>query len=175
MSQADIARREIENLINQVFALLPAKRPAPLPPMKDFPSVPQWQSFEHTLWGLGEKVRHVLNAQPKLRCDNILYSRFFEIASDRRGMRGRQSFVLLFAYKPCINWAHRLTTLLPDSDIEGHVIAALYKMRAKGFSDIVAPYEESRVTWIRKEAIRYLNFDKITERGTGADGVNAPS
>jgi hypothetical protein len=42
----------------------------------------------------------------------------------------------------------------------GHVILALYKMKASGFSEEVLPYQESKVAWIRKEAERYLEFDR---------------
>jgi hypothetical protein len=74
-------------------------------------------------------------------------------------MRGRQSFVLLFAYKPCVAWARKLASLLPDPDIDGQVISALSKMRASGFSRVVSPFLSCGHTWIRKEARRYLSFD----------------
>ncbi|MDC0276783.1 hypothetical protein OAL00_07600 [Verrucomicrobiales bacterium] len=50
--------------------------------------------------------------------------------------------------------------MLPDPDIEGHVISAVYKMRASGFSDEILPYRGSGVTWVRKAANRYLEFDQ---------------
>lgn len=75
-------------------------------------------------------------------------------------MRGRQSWVFLFAYKPCALWDSKIAEMLPDPDIEGHVISAVYKMRASGFSDEILPYRGSGVTWVRKAANRYLEFDQ---------------
>jgi hypothetical protein len=95
--------------------------------MDGFPDVPQWHRAEHSLWAIGEQIRHALNSQPKLRSDRSLYAEFLAIVQNRHAMRGRQSFVLLFAYRPCIAWAHDLASLLPDSDIDGQIISALYK------------------------------------------------
>lgn len=50
--------------------------------------------------------------------------------------------------------------MLPDPDIEGHVISAVYKMRASGFSEEILPYRGSGVTWVRKAPNRYLEFDQ---------------
>jgi hypothetical protein len=86
------------------------------------------------------------------------------LAKNRAGMRGRQSWILLFAYKTCAGWALDLASLLPDPDIDGHVVSALHKMKAPGFSDRVLPFRDSEITWIRKEATRYLEFDKEAEQ-----------
>jgi len=127
--------------------------------MDGFPDVPQWHQFEHSLWSIGEQIRQAINSQPKLRSDRALYSEILKIVQSRNALRGRQSFVLLFAYRTCISWAHDLASLIPDSDIDGQIISALYKMRASGFSAIVAPFLSSSATWIRKEARRYMSFD----------------
>ena len=153
------SRSAVEGLLAQAKSLLPAGPSAPLPPMDGFPDVPQWHRAEHSLWAIGEQIRHALNSQPKLRSDRSLYAEFLTIVQNRHAMRGRQSFVLLFAYRPCIAWAHDLASLLPDSDIDGQIISALYKMRAPGFSATVAPFLSSSATWIRKEARTYMTFD----------------
>jgi hypothetical protein len=127
--------------------------------MDGFPDVPQWHCFEHSLWAIGEQIRQALNSQPKLRSDRSLYAEFLAIVQNRHVMRGRQSFVLLFAYQPCAAWAHDLASVLPDSDIDGQIISVLYKMRAPGFSATIAPFLSSSATWIRKEARRYMTFD----------------
>jgi hypothetical protein len=67
---------------------------------------------------------------------------------------------LLFAYKPCASWAAEIAGLLPDTDIEGYVISALCKMKAPGFSEDIRPYQDSEITWIRKKAKHYLEFDE---------------
>jgi len=152
-------RNTIEALLAQAKALVPRSTPPRLPPMDGFPDVPQWHDFEHSLWSLGEQIRHAINSQPKLRGDRQLYTEFLAIVRDRSAMRGRQSFVLLFAYRPCVAWAPDLASLLPDPDIDGQVILSLYKMRAPGFSTVVAPFLSSSTEWIRRESRRYMAFD----------------
>ena len=152
-------RDKVENLLAQAWTLVPKSPPAALPPMADFPDVPQWHRFEHSLWALGEKIRQAMNTQPRLRTDKPIYTEILGIVRNRNALRGRQSFVLLFAYKPCATWAGELASLLPDSDIDGQVIYTLYKMKAPGHSACVAPYLSSKITWIRNEAKRYMAFD----------------
>jgi hypothetical protein len=149
----------IEALLAQAKFLLPRSTPAQLQPMEGFPDLPQWHEFEHSLWSIGEQIRHAMNEQPRLRGNRNLYAKILAIVQDRNARRGRQSFVLLFAYRPCVAWASDLATLISDPDIDGQIISALYKMRASGYSTIVAPFLSSSITWIRKEARRYLAFD----------------
>lgn len=150
--------------VSDALSHIPKARPNELSPTKLIPGVPEWQGFEHELWRLGEEVRQVINEKTSLRRDRELYLSFLEIVRNRAGMRGRQSWVLLFAYKPCGAWAREIAAFLPDSDIDGHVISALYKMRASGFTEFVASFQESEIRWIRKEAVRYVNFDKIQNK-----------
>ncbi|HTX20796.1 MAG TPA: hypothetical protein VMD27_02890 [Candidatus Aquilonibacter sp.] len=148
-------RSKIEALLTEARLVVPTV----VPPIDGFRDTLQWHQFEHALWSIGEQIRHAINRQPRLRSDHALYAEFLSVVQNRHGMRGRQSFVLLFAYRPCLAWARDLASLIPDSDIDGHIISALYKMRASGFSRVVAPFMSSDATWIRKEARRYLSFD----------------
>jgi hypothetical protein len=152
-------RSKVEALLAEARSAVSAVAPASRPPLQDLTEGPRWNQFELTLWSIGEQIRHAINSQPRLRSDPTLYVQFLSVAQDRRGMRGRQSFVLLFAYRPCVRWAQDLATLIPDPDIDGHIISVLYKMRACGFSRVVGPFASSSTTWIRKEARRYLSFD----------------
>lgn len=163
MPASDELKDEVVQHVARATSCIPSVRPADLPPTRLIPEVSAWHGFEHELWRLGEEVRHVITRKTTLRRDQDLYSRFLEIAQNRAAMRGRQSWVLLFAYKPCRAWAPDIAALLPDSDIEGHVISALYKMRAPGFSEQVLPFRESRIAWISTEAKRYLEFDQSSE------------
>jgi len=124
------SRSIVEGLLAQAKPLVPDGPSAPLPPMDGFPDIPQWHPFEHSLWSIGERIRQALNCQPKLRGDHSLYAKFLTIVQNRHAMRGRQSFVLLFAYRRCVAWATDLAALLPDPDIDGQITFALYKMRA---------------------------------------------
>ena len=128
-------KEAVMRLLEEATSHIPDSRPADLPPTELTPDVPDWHDFEHELWRLGEEVRHVINEKTALRKDQEIYSRFLDIAKVRSGMRGRQSWVLLFAYKPCASWATEIASLLPDPDIEGHVISALCQMKAPGFSE----------------------------------------
>jgi hypothetical protein len=164
MNRLAAHKEAILRLVNDAIDQIPEVRPSDLPPTELIPDVPEWHGFEHGLWRIGEEIRQVLNKEPKLRNDHELYSKFFEIARNRAGIRGRQSWVLLFAYKSCASWATELAKLLPDPDIDGHVILAIYKMKAPGFSGTILPYNHSGVAWIRKEAKRYLEFDHPQNR-----------
>ena len=159
--------------LDEALQLIPDTRPVNLPPTDLIPDVAAWHGFEHDLWKIGEEIRLLLNTKTKARTDEGLYSRMYQIASDRRGMRGRQSFVLLFAYKPCIAWAGKIAALLPDTDIDGQVISAVYKMRASGLSEAVLPYHTSGIAWIRKEAKRYLDFDQSPNKALHANPDSA--
>ncbi len=158
-------KKEVEALLIQAEQTIPREDTLNLPPIQGYPHVPQWHPFELELWKIGEQIRQVINSATVLRKDHDLYSRFFKIASDQRGKRGRQSFILLFWYKPCAPWAEKMAGLLGDTDIDGHIISALYKMKARGFSSRVEPYIAVKTTWIRNEAKRYIRFDKSTEAG----------
>ena len=157
-------KEAVMRLVKEAAEHVPNSRPADLPPTELIPDSPEWHGFEHELWRIGEDVRHVMNEKVALRKDREIYDRFLEIVNNRSGMRGRQSWVLLFAYKPCGSWATEIARLIPDPDIEGHVISALYKMKASGFSKEILPYQDSKVTWIRKKAKRYLEFDQTQNK-----------
>ena len=164
--ETNVARERIDALLDKALRLLPKARPAALPPTRDIPDVPEWHDVELRLWAIGEDIRQELNGKTSLRGDVALYKRIFQVVSDRRGMRGRQSFALLFAYRPCLPWAERLAGLLPDEDgdIDGHVLSALNKMKAAGFSQVVNLYVKSPVAWVRREARRYLEKEQHLRR-----------
>ena len=157
-------KEAVMRLVKEATEHIPDSRPADLSPTELIPEVPEWHGFEHELWRIGEEVRRVINEKTALRKHHEIYARFLEIAQNRSGMRGRQSWILLFAYKPCGSWAREIARLIPDPDIEGHVISVIYKMKAPGFSKEVLPYQDSKVTWIRKEAKRYLEFDQTQNK-----------
>ncbi len=162
MSSGTSTREAIERRILIASQLMPNSRPVDLPPTDTIPDVPAWHDYEHQLWRLGEEVRQLLIKQPTLRKDELLCSSIFEIAANRTGMRGRQSWVSLFGCKPCSDWALKIAGLLPDPDIDGHIISTLNKMKSPHFTDKILPYRESRTTWVRKEAARYLEWDATT-------------
>jgi hypothetical protein len=160
MSASTAHKETVLRYVEKALSQIPEARPSDLPPTELIPDVPAWHGFEHELWRIGEEVRHVISEKTTLQEDREIYSRFLEIARNRAAIRGRQSWVLLFAYKPCASWAAEIAGLLPDTDIEGYVISALCKMKAPGFSEDIRPYQDSEITWIRKKAKHYLEFDE---------------
>jgi hypothetical protein len=154
------AKAKIELLLERAEGLIPAEQISDLPPMDQAPGVPGWHSFELELWRIGEEIRQIMNSATGLRKDEAIYSRLIRIAADQKAKRGRQSFVLLFCYRPCASWASSIADLIADPDVAGHAILALYKMKARGYSDMIKPLAYAKMTWISKEANRDLDFDE---------------
>src|ERR1700694_3177268 len=103
-------RSNVEGFLAQAKSLVPDGPSAPLPPMDGFPDIPQWHHFEHSLWSIGEQIRQALNSKHKLCGAHSLYAKFLASVQNRHAMRGRQSFVLLFANRPCVAWATDLAS-----------------------------------------------------------------
>ena len=131
-----------------------------LPPKKELLGAPDWREFERRLWKLGEDIRQFLMRTPRLRNDKELQAKLLSIACDRRALRGRQSFIMLFASKIFNEHANKIASQLGDPSVDGQVIYTLYRMRAKGFSEKIWPYTKHDKTWIRKEAKRYIVWDQ---------------
>jgi hypothetical protein len=152
---ADDARRIAIELVQTAEALLPGETLPDLPPAQFTSGEPDWYRFEHEIWRIGEQIRQLLNRNPRLRGDRKLLNAFLRIALDRRAKRGRQSFILLFAYKPCASFAGALIGETDDPGVCGHVIEAMLKMRAPGYVDRIAPFCDHRHAWIRNKAKQY--------------------
>src|SRR5262245_37717193 len=151
---AELRQRVLE-MVRLAEASLPRDHKADLSPDEFTQGEPDWQRFEHEIWKVGEEIRHLMNKKPSLRGDPDLLDAFLRIAQDRRAKRGRQSFVLLFAYKPCAPFATALIEEIEDPDVCGHVIHALLKMNVPGFADRIEPFTGHGRTWIRNKAKQY--------------------
>ena len=101
-------RDEFDSLLNSLLLsaekLIPQKDLPELPYMELSPTVHDWYDFEHELWEIGENIK---------------------------AKRGRQSFVMLLGKKRFLHYADRIASILPDDDIDGHIISTLYKMGAE--------------------------------------------
>ena len=103
----------------------------------------------------GEEIRQlVLSARKELNKEQS--DRVCKICLDIKAKRGRRSFVMLLGKKRYVIYAESLVSLLPDEDIDGHIISALNKMRASQYSTQILPYASHKITWIRNEAKRYI-------------------
>ncbi len=152
-------RSAIVSLLDDASAAIPNRLVGRLPESEELDGEPAWHDFESPIWALGEEIRQLFLRKPALRTACDLQIQILGIATDRRAHRGRQSFVMLLGYKSCANHAARLFQEIDDPCIDGHIISTLYKMKAHGFASQIQPFVTNRMTWIRKEAIRYIAWD----------------
>ena len=127
-----------------------------LPGQKDFPEVPEWHSFERSVWKSGEDIRVLLQKSSKLRSDFEIQKSILSICKNQNAKRGRQSFVLLLGSPKCASLAGTVVELLCDSDISGHVISVLLKMKVPGYTNQIEPFASHEVAWIRNKAKSYM-------------------
>ena len=145
----------IDSILLSAEHIVPQEKLPDLPFMELAPTVHNWYDFEHTLWDHGENIRQMILSERKdLNVEQA--ARVYKICADSKAKRGRQSFVMLIGKKKFIPYAEKLAALLPDEDIEGHIISTLYKMGASQFMECIKPYTDHPITWIRNEAKRYV-------------------
>jgi len=141
----------------KALSLAPSEWPADLPPSKKLFGASEWYPFEHEAWAIGESIRRAFVKQPKLRKRTPLISKVAEVATCLNLRRGRQSFVMAIGFVAACPFATALVPFLRDSDIDGHVVDTLLKMKASGFAPVVAPLLQSEKSWIRRLARRYVD------------------
>lgn len=145
----------IDSFLLAAEHLIPQEKLPDLPFMELAPTVHDWYDFERTLWGIGEDIRQLILSERKdLNADQT--NRVYRICVDAKAKRGRQSFVMLLGKKKFLPYAEQLAALLPDEDIDGHIISTLYRMGASQFIESIKPYTNHPITWIRNEAKRYI-------------------
>jgi hypothetical protein len=162
---------EIEDLVQSARRLVPGSLLDPLAIDASL-GVPAWRDFEHQIWAIGQQIRQLLLKAPHLRADGVLQRQIVEVACDRRAHRGRQSFVMLLGYRPCAEHARRLVEHLDDPFVAGHVVGAIYKMRAAGYSEQVRPLLEDKMAWVRNEARRYLAWEAASNKAMQPDAAS---
>jgi hypothetical protein len=148
-------RQRILELVRRAETSLPREELPELPPGQLTKGEPEWHRFEREIWDFGESIRQLINGKPSLRGDPELLRAFLRIARDGRARRGRQSFILLFAYKLCAPFASELIEQIDDVHVCGHVIDALLKMGIAGFVARIKPFTSHEQTWIKNTARKY--------------------
>ena len=143
----DITKKEILDLVSEANNIIPVELLPNLEPLDGNNKITKWYDFESKVWQIGEQIRQKINSLPKLRKDKELQEIFIGIAKNKNAKRGRQSFIMLLAYKDCSSYAEVLLSELNDPDVEGHVIYALRKMQASTFINFVLPYLNSPVKY----------------------------
>ena len=118
---------------------------------------PEWYSFELEAWPIGESIRRALVENARLKTKEVVLAKVMEVAMCRNLRRGRQSFIMALSFVGARRFADALVPLLIDPDVDGHVLAALLKMKAPGFAPEVTPLLNSDKTWIRRLAKKYVD------------------
>jgi hypothetical protein len=156
-SDVPLSAEDILGACEKALLLAPALYPPTLPPFKELREAPDWHSFEHEAWGIGESVRRSFVQNPKFKKNQAVLNRVVEVACCRNLRRGRQSFIMALGFVAARQYAKTLTPFLSDPDVGGQVIYTLIKMKASGFVPEVEPLLESDKTWIRNLAKKYLS------------------
>ena len=75
----------------QAVRLAPEQFPPDLPTTPLLDGAPQWYSFEHQAWAMGEDIRQALAARPKLRSDAQVQHCLLKVIATANLRRGRQA------------------------------------------------------------------------------------
>jgi hypothetical protein len=146
---------DIISACDKALALAPTEW-SPTLPVSPLFGAPEWYSFEHEAWDLGECVRQAFSANRRLKRERAVLERVVGVATCRNLRRGRQSFVMALGFVDARDCAPELAPYLSDLDVKGQVVSTLLLMRAPGFATDVVPLLDSDKTWIRNLARRYL-------------------
>jgi hypothetical protein len=147
---------EIVRVCAEARRLAPADSPSDLPPSPITPEVPAWHRFEHEAWAIGETVRQSLSKKPALRRHVGVQRAILETINTPQLRRGRQSFIMALGFTAAASHAPALLPLLKDSDVDGHVVDTLLKMRVHSFDAEVRPLLDANQAWIRRLARQYI-------------------
>lgn len=154
-------RQKIINLIQETKTLIPDSLVSDLGPIDGFPDVPKWHKFEYDVWQNGELIRQLFKMHKALSVDKNILEDILSICLNRNAKRGRQSFIMLLWNKNGSQFADKLVNQLDDKSVDGHIIEGLNKMSAAGYASLIRPFCFNRTTWIRKQAIKYVEqYDK---------------
>lgn len=141
----------------QALLLAPTDYPSTLPPSKELLGAPEWYSFEHAAWPIGESIRRAFVENPRLKEKDAVLAKVAEVATCRNLRRGRQSFIMALAFVGARRYAEALAPFLSDRDVDGQVLDTLIKMKAPGFTREADSLLQSDKTWIRRLAKKYID------------------
>lgn len=128
---------------------------------------PEWYSFEHEAWAIGEEIRQWLSANLKLKEEKRIKEGIFTVIQNQNLRRGRESFVMLLGYKNAADMAERVAVYLDDDDISGHALDTLHKMKIYGYKEKASTLLTSEKTWVRNVAKKYIQKAVAEPAATG--------
>lgn len=146
---------QLNRLLSEAWALIPEEDLPDRPFLSGTDS--GWYDFELKLWSKGEEIRQLIQSAGRKPSEQQISS-ILDICREKRAKRGRESFVLLLGRRQYAVHAEAIGQLLSDSNVAGHALEALYKMRAAGYMDRIVPFLHHEKLWIRKNAERYLKL-----------------
>ena len=149
-------RIKIVELLTKAEATIPRELMSDLPHGKYTSGAPEWYSFEHSIWAIGEDIRQLLLKSQSLRKDVEIQRSILRIATDPKAKRGRQSFIMLLGYVTCAHFAPQMADQLLDPQVCGHAIDTLTKMKCADYADAIEPFTRDETTWIRTKAKQYM-------------------
>ena len=152
----DQTKIEIKELVEKAKNLIPNSHPPNLASLDNIPNVLAWHEYEVKVWEYGEQIRLKLSKYKSLRKDKDLLDLFLTVCLDPNAKRGRQSFLMLFWYKSCQEYAPSIVTQINDEYVTGHIIEGLIKMHAIGYAAIIRRFTNHKITWIRNLARKYV-------------------
>lgn len=129
--------------------------------MRGVDGAPDWLTYERMIWDVGERIRLILQKNKALRNSTRLFNKCLEVVADKKYGKGRQTFALLFGDYKKIDYAANLAPLLTDTEIGGHILKTLVKLKVPGHRDAVKPLLKDRADWVRKLAKKYLNENSL--------------
>ena len=151
-----VSKKVGEN-INKALKYIPLEEVTELPETRF--NLPQWHSYEHSIWKLGEQIRQIILEDSKIKLSEGQIEKIIEIINNPLAKRGRQTFIWLLGKRKYAGLASRIIDQIYDEDVSLHVFDTIYKMRALGYEKEIMDFQESfkPLTLEKKKIARYLN------------------
>ena len=94
-----------------------------------------------------------------LRQSERIFEQVRSLCFDQRFGKGRESFTMVLGIYGGEAQIPALINLLADPEVCGHAVYALRLLGAPEAADGIRPFLNSRIAWIREEALKF--FQKI--------------
>lgn len=117
---------------------------------------PDWLGFESALWKLSEKLRPLIASRKEWREGSAVLDALTSICVDRRNGKGRQNMVLMLGEFGGASTANVIGSLLNDSQVQGHAIKALIRLKDPTNRAVVEQLLPTLTGWMKSAAKKYL-------------------
>ena len=97
-------------------------------------------------------IKWAIGSALEVLCHEDILEDLVRLATDRRNGKSREMLVLALAKIRCEEARTVLTQLLADEEVAGHAVTAMRKGRMKVDQELVRPFLEHQMAWVRKEA-----------------------